>query len=326
MNTVFVTGASGFLGGHLVHELVAEGCTVKALSRRAESDAAIRALGAEPVRAALDDQASLAQAIKGCHAVFHAAADTSVWRAQAASQTATNVLGTQNVLQAARTAGVSAFMHTSSVSAWSHQVHGVLREDLPQKGGSSWINYERTKYVSERQVRSADLPWIVFNPAHILGPGDRHNWARLIRLIDRQKLPGIPPGSGSFADVRQVAKAQVRAWRQQRFGQAYLLGGEHLSFQDFVARVSLALGVRTRARVMPPWLLKSYARVLQGVAAVRGVEPQVTPEGAALTSHHLQVDSSKAVRELAYVITGFDALLAATLDWMRQEGLLLRRD
>jgi dihydroflavonol-4-reductase len=326
MNTVFVTGASGFLGGHLVHELVAEGCTVKALSRRAESDAAIRALGAEPVRAALDDQASLAQAIKGCHAVFHAAADTSVWRAQAASQTATNVLGTQNVLQAARTAGVSAFMHTSSVSAWSHQVHGVLREDLPQKGGSSWINYERTKYVSERQVRSADLPWIVFNPAHILGPGDRHNWARLIRLIDRQKLPGIPPGSGSFADVRQVAKAQVRAWRQQRFGQAYLLGGEHLSFQDFVARVSLALGVQTRARVMPPWLLKPYAHVLQGVAAVRGVEPQVTPEGAALTSHHLQVDSSKAVRDLAYVITGFDALLAATLDWMRHEGLLLRRD
>jgi dihydroflavonol-4-reductase len=326
MNTVFVTGASGFLGGHLVHELVAEGCTVKALSRRAESDAAIRALGAEPVRAALDDQASLAQAIKGCHAVFHAAADTSVWRAQAASQTATNVLGTQNVLQAARTAGVSAFMHTSSVSAWSHQVHGVLREDLPQKGGSSWINYERTKYVSERQVRSADLPWIVFNPAHILGPGDRHNWARLIRLIDRQKLPGIPPGSGSFADVRQVAKAQVRAWRQQRFGQAYLLGGEHLSFQDFVAGLSLALGVQTRARVMPPWLLKPYARVLQGVAAVRGVEPQVTPEGAALTSHHLQVDSSKAVRDLAYVITGFDALLAATLDWMRHEGLLLRRD
>jgi dihydroflavonol-4-reductase len=326
MNTVFVTGASGFLGGHLVHELVAEGCTVKALSRRDETDAAIRAMGAEPVRAALDDQASLAQALKGCHAVFHAAADTSVWRAQAASQTATNVLGTQNMLQAARTAGVSAFMHTSSVSAWSHQVHGVLREDLPQHGSSSWINYERTKYVSEKQVRSADLPWIVFNPAHILGPGDRHNWARLIRLIDRQKLPGIPPGSGSFADVRQVAKAQVRAWRQQRFGQAYLLGGEHLSFQDFVARVSLALGVRTRARVMPPWLLKSYARVLQGVAAVRGVEPQVTPEGAALTSHHLQVDSSKAVRELAYVITGFDALLAATLDWMRQEGLLLRRD
>jgi dihydroflavonol-4-reductase len=325
MNTVFVTGASGFLGGHLVHELVAEGCTVKALSRRAESDAPIRALGAEPVRAALDDQASLVLALTGCHAVFHAAADTSVWRAQAASQTATNVLGTQNMLQAARTAGVSAFMHTSSVSAWSHQVHEVLREDLPQQGGSSWINYERTKYVSEQQVRSASLNWIVFNPAHILGPGDRHNWSRLIRLIDRQNLPGIPPGSGSFADVRQVAKAQVRAWRQQRFGQAYLLGGEHLSFQDFVARVSLALGVQTRARVMPPWLLKSYARVLQGVAAVRGVEPQVTPEGAALTSHHLQVDSSKAVRDLAYELTGFDSLLAATLDWMRQEGLLLER-
>ena len=93
----------------------------------------------------------------------------------------------------------------------------------PQLGGRSWVNYERSKYLGEQAVRRSPLRSIVFNPAHILGPGDRHNWSRLIRLIERRKLPGIPPGSGSFADVREVARAQVRGWQLGRFGESYLL-------------------------------------------------------------------------------------------------------
>ena len=213
MTTVFLTGASGFLGGHLLRELRAAGCEVRALSRRAETDAAIAAAGGMPVRASLADQAALQAALTGCAAVFHAAADTSLWRPHAAAQTASNVQGTENLLRAAESAGVQGFMHTSSVSAWSHLVHGVIDESVPQRGGDSWINYERTKYLGEQVVRRSALPWIVFNPSHILGPGDRHNWARLIMLIDRQQLPGIPPGVGAFADVREIAKAQVRAWQ-----------------------------------------------------------------------------------------------------------------
>ena len=71
-------------------------------------------------------------------------------------------------------------------------------------------------------------------------------------MVDREQLPGIPPGSGSFADVRQVARAQVRAWQARRFGEAYLLGGEEATFVDFVHRVGTALARRTPARAMPP--------------------------------------------------------------------------
>ena len=173
---VFLTGASGFLGGHLLRELRAAGCQVRALSRRPETDAPLAALGAEPVRARLTDVAALQSALAGCEAVFHAAADTSLWRPQAAAQTATNVQGTQNLLRAAEAAQVQAFVHTSSVSAWSYRTPGVVSEAVPQRGDGSWINYERTKYLGEQAVRGASLPWIVYNPAHILGPGDRHNW------------------------------------------------------------------------------------------------------------------------------------------------------
>lgn len=322
---VFLTGGSGFLGGHLLRELHAAGCEVRALSRRAEADAALAALGGAPVRAELADAGSLAKALAGCEAVFHAAGDTSVWKPRAAEQTATNVAGTQALLRAAEAAGVQAFVHTSSVSAFSHLVHETLTEAVPQRGVDSWINYERSKHLGEQAVRTSALPWIVFNPSHILGPGDRHNWSRLIGMVDREALPGIPPGSGAFADVREVAAAQVRAWRQRRFGEAYLVGGDHASFADFVHRVGVMLGRRTPVRATPAWVLMAYARLLDGWSRVSGREPGVTPEGATLTCHHLRVDSSKAKRELGYRETPLDALLADTLEWMRAEGLIGRR-
>ncbi|MEO5813381.1 MAG: NAD-dependent epimerase/dehydratase family protein [Rhodanobacter sp.] len=322
MTTVFLTGASGFLGGHLLRELCATGCTVKALSRRAESDVTIQAQGGLPVRAELADRASLQKALAGCSAVFHAAADTSMWRPGAAAQTATNVGGTENLLQASEAAGVQAFMHTSSVSAWSHQVHGLLDESIPQRGGASWINYERSKFLGEQTVRRAGLPWIVFNPTHILGPGDRRNWARLFMLIDRGKLPGIPPGIGVFADVREVARAQVRAWQRQRFGQAYLLGGEHISFLEFVHQVGTMLDKRTPRRATPAFALMAFARLAEAWSRITQREPHITPETATFTCHRLQVNSAKARRELDYVETPLHQLLAATIGWMREQDLI----
>lgn len=323
MTTVFLTGASGFLGGHLLSELLTAGHQVKALSRRGASDAAIAAQGGVPIRAELADGASLRCALAGCDAVFHAAADTSVWKPRSPAQTATNIQGTENLLRAAEAAGVGAFVHTSSVSAYSHLVQGTLDESVPQRGAESWINYERTKHLSEQAVKRGSVPWIVFQPSHILGPGDRRNWARLIMMIDREKLPGIPPGTGSFADVRQVAKAHVRAWNQQRFGQSYLVGGEQASFVDFVHRVGAALGKRTPRGATPAWALMTFARLTDAWSRVTRKEPAVTPEGAMLTAHTLRVDSSKAKRELSYVETPLDSLLADTLAWMRQEKLLV---
>jgi dihydroflavonol-4-reductase len=322
MTTVLLTGASGFLGAHLLHALRAAGHNVRALSRRPESDAAIAATGATPVRASLADRDALQAALYGCSAVFHAAADTSMWRPHAVRQTATNVDGTENLLRAAEAAGVEAFMHTSSVSAWSHRVYGIIDESTGQLGGASWINYERSKFLGEQIVRGSSLPWIVFNPSHILGPGDRHNWARLIMLIDRGKLPGIPPGIGAFADVREVARAQLRAWQRLRFGHTYLLGGEQASFVELVHRVGAALGRRTPRDATPAWLLMAVARLSDGWSRISGREPDITPESAALTCHALQVDSSRAVRELDYVEPSLDRLLADTLGWMRQQGML----
>jgi nucleoside-diphosphate-sugar epimerase len=71
----------------------------------------------------------------------------------------------------------------------------------------------------------------------------------------------VPPGSGSFADVREIARAQVRGWREGRFGESFLLGGEHASFLELLTRVGAALGRPVPKRAMPPLALRAYARV-----------------------------------------------------------------
>ena len=322
MPHVLLTGAAGFLGRHVARELLAAGAEVRALSRRAETDRVLAVLGATPVRGDVTDPDSLRRAMAGVDAVFHTAADTNTWRPHNDAQTRTNVGGAQHLVKAARDAGVSAFVHTSSVSAYSHLVHQVLREDVPQRGGDSWINYERTKYLAEKVVRESGLPFIISQPAHILGPGDTRNWSRLIRLVDTDKLPGVPPGVGAFADVREIAKAQVRAWQLQRFGESYLMGGEQASFLDLITRVGVMLGKRTPRRSTPAFVLKGFAQVLYLKSLLTRRMPDITPEAAVFTCKALWVDSSKAIAELGYRQTPLDVLLADTIAWMRAEKMI----
>lgn len=322
MPTVLVTGATGFLGQHLVRELIADGATVRGLSRSGKGDAAVVALGAQPVRGYLGDADALRAAVAGCEAVFHTAADTNNWGPGDAAQTETNVGGTARLLAAAKAAGVTCFVHTSSVSAYSHLVTETLREDVPQRGAESWINYERTKYASERLVRESGLPFLVFQPSHILGPGDYNNWSNLIRLIDAGKLPGAPPGSGAFADVREIARAQVRAWRQPARDEIWLVGGEHATFLALIQEAGRQLGKPAPAKAMPAVALRIYARVLDLVSRITRKPPELTPVAATFTCKHLRVDSAKAERELGYRSTPLPRLLADTIAWLRAEGLL----
>ena len=324
MPNILVTGATGFLGQHLLRELVADGARVRGLSRSAAGDAAVAATGAAPVRGDLGDAAALARAMEGISAVFHTAADTNNWGPGDAAQTETNVGGTARLLEAARGAGATTFVHTSSVSAYSHRVHETLREDVPQRGAESWINYERTKYAAERLVRESGLPFLIFQPSHILGPGDRNNWSNLIRLVDAGKLPGAPPGSGAFADVREIARAQVRAWRQPARDETWLVGGEHASFQALVSEIGRQLGKPTPSKPMPAWLLRGIARTMDLGSRITRKRPDLTPAAVAFTCHDLKVDSGKAERELGYRSTPLPSLLADTIAWLRAEGMLPR--
>jgi nucleoside-diphosphate-sugar epimerase len=326
---VMLTGATGFLGGHLLARLRREGVEVSALVRSADAAKHLDAPGVQAFQGSIGDPAALREALRQpTDAVIHAAADTSPWRGHHERQTRTNVEGTRNLIEAAEAAGVRRFVHVSSVSAFGQQ-DAVLTESTPRQGRTSWINYERTKAIAEDLVVEADaerrIEAMILNPAHILGPGDTHNWARMFLLIDQGKLPGAPPGSGAFADVREVAAAAVAAMRHPAHGERFLLGGSHATFLELVQTIAHELGRKAPTRPLPAGMLRAYARLLDVVARISGREPRLTPEAVSFTCHHLRVDSTKAMRELDYRMTPLADLVRDTCEWLRAQGLLLAR-
>ena len=323
---VMLTGASGFLGGHVLDRLLDQAVEVAAVVRDPAVAEELRERGVAASIGSIEDAGVVREALRvPTDCVFHIAADTSTWRGNKERQTRTNVEGTRNVLAAATAAGVRRIVHTSSVSAFGQQA-STLNESSPRLGKQSWINYERTKAIAEELVLEADargmIEAVVLNPAHILGPGDRHNWASLFLLIDQGKLPGAPPGSGAFADVREVAKAEIAAWRYANHGEQFLLGGEQATFLQLIQIIAGELGRKAPSRAMPAGVLRGYAQVLDVLSRLSGREPSLTPQAVSFTCHHLKVDSTRAMRELGYQATPLARLVRDTCAWLREQGML----
>ena len=192
---------------------------------------------------AIDDAESLKDAIPpNVDAVFHVAGDTSLWKAANLQQNRTNIDGTRNMVEAALAAGAKRFIHTSSIAAY-----GLIREPFDetaaQRGGQSWINYFRSKFQGEREVHKGignGLDAVILNPPHIVGRYDSRNWARMIVMVDQQKLPGVPPGGGSFTHGEAVAKAHLAAFERGRTGENYLLAGVDSNYVEFVKIIGRA--------------------------------------------------------------------------------------
>ena len=321
MAKLLITGASGFLGAHVLREALTQGHEVSVLLRdatRLDAEFAGRVtvhlgdvLAPDSLRAALQQPVD---------ALFHVAASTNMWSRRNAEQTQINVGGMENLLAAAK-GKVGRFIATSSVAVYGI-TDALITESSPRLALDQTINYSRSKALAEQRALASGLDVAVLNPTHIFGPGDRHNWARMIQMIDKNRLPGVPPGAGSFVDVRAVAKAHLRAFEHGKTGENYLLGGEQSSFLHLVQLIATQLGKKPPARSTPAGLVTLMAQLKQLIARFTNVEPDLTPEGAALVTHAMRVDISKAQKELGLTVTPLPVLIADTILWLRGNGLL----
>jgi nucleoside-diphosphate-sugar epimerase len=324
--TAFVTGASGFVGSNLVRELHARDWKVHVLVRPTSSLDLISGLPITVHSGDVTDRNSLTTALpENPDAVFHVAASTNFWSRNNDAQDRVNIDGTGNLVEAAIAAGARRFIHTSSFVTWGFG-NKRINEQSERNPETDWINYVRSKHLAEQvvlqAVKNQRLDAVILNPAHILGPGDQHNWSRMIRMVEKGKLFAAPPGSGNFCDVREVARAHVSAFHSGRRGEKYLLGGEYAAFADVVRVTGNVLGRRVPRHAAPAWVMKAWARAHTAFARLAGRVPDITPESAAMVCWHVECDSAKAQRELDYRFTPIPTLIEATADWMKKKGLL----
>jgi nucleoside-diphosphate-sugar epimerase len=325
VKTAFVTGGTGFVGINLVSELIGQGWAVTCLHRRGSD---LKYLRRFPVHLAVGDlceRASLEQAMPAnVEAVFHVAADTSAWSRHDAAQTATNVIGTRNLLDAARKRGAKRFVLTSTAAAFGRQKSAVS-EDTKSNAADSWINYERSKWLAEEEVRHAvreGFSAVIMNPCAIFGPYDTSVWGGVFTVIRDNKMKLVPPGSMPVNHANEVARAHIVAAERGRSGENYILGGEAVPLVLIFREMAKLMGMELRAPVAPRLLFKGMVRLAALVAALRGKTPDMTAEMAELLSGENRVATDKAERELNYRRRPLNECLEESYLWLKAEGLL----
>jgi dihydroflavonol-4-reductase len=325
MPTAFVTGATGFLGRHLVDVLTEQGWTIFALARDVEAAKAIHGDRVEYVKGGLSNPSSYSAKLpEGIEAVFHIAAHTGSWKKEAARQHQVNVDGTAGMLQVAADHKVKRFIHVSSTSVYG--IHSEPVTEATEKlGASSWVSYVHTKTFAERKVKEAT--WrgtdaVIVNPTHIVGRYDDHNWARLIIRLADGSLPGTPPGAGNFANGRAVAEALLAAYEKGRTGENYILGGPYASMHEFLSIAADKLGLEPPKAPAPAFALKLYAGLLSAASVLTGKRPSLTPEEAYFACERVDALSDRAVKELGYRMVPLEQSVDECIAYLRERGLV----
>jgi dihydroflavonol-4-reductase len=313
---VLVTGATGFLGSHIVEQLLSAGHEVRALVR---SD---QRINAEIVRGDVTNAASLAPAMAGCEAVIHSAAVVTFKVREAARQRDVNVQGTRNVVEAARTAGVKRLVFTSSVAAIG-MPNGRAADESTRYDWPVGLVYNETKRDAEDIVRHArDLETISLNPALVLGPRERyHHSLPLFRLARWGLLQVVPAGGATLCDVRDVAAAHVAALTKGRPGERYVLGGPQLTFAELAAELAVATGGRP-ARAEIPSLFVRFGALPLVIAERLGLPMPYSPLYAPYLTMRAFYKSDRAVADLGYRMRSAAETIGDAVAWYRGEGLL----
>ena len=184
-----------------------------------------------------EPESLLAGLAENTDAFFHLAGNTGLWKKKNEAQFLDNVLGTKNAAEAALAKNCRRFICTSSVSAFGFQ-SGTITETTVSNAETCGLNYNKTKYLAEVEVLkivAKGLDAVIFNPCHIMEPYDRHNWAQLLRLTYRDKLPGVPRLNRDVLSFRsRCGRTFKSAFEKGRTGERYLLGGPEAGFIDVI--------------------------------------------------------------------------------------------
>jgi len=313
---VFVTGATGFIGGEIVQRL-APRHAVLAMSRSPAGDDTVRKLGAEPVRC---DLLTLgAGRVPACDAVVHCAAWVEPWGRREDYWRA-NVEGTERVLAAARAAGACRFVHMSTEAVlWRGQHLRDVDETHPYPKSTPYL-YAETKAEAERRVVAANTPGfatIVLRPRFVWGPGDRTLVPEARAMVERGAFVWLDGGRArtSTTHVANLAHATELALEQGRGGEIYFVtDGEITDFKSFLTKLLGAHGVTLPERSLPSWLVRPAAALIESLWRVLGPEgpPPLTRHAVDLLCCDCTLRDDKARRELGYapVVTVEDGLRA----------------
>lgn len=320
---IFITGGSGFVGGHLIEALTAQGHRVSALARSDQSAARVHAYGAAPVRG--DLARPPAEALRGADAVLHCAAHAEEWGTRA-QFFAANVEGTARMLAAARAAAVRRFIHIGTEAAFftGHDLVDI-DETQPYPRRQRYL-YSETKAEAERHVLAANGPDLValsLRPRLVWGPRDATVLPALLRMARAGSFAWIEGGRArtSTTHVHNLVHAVTLALHRGRPGSAYFVADDgQRTLREFLSALAASQGVALPARSLPGWVARPLSSAVEGAYRLLGLPgtPPLTRFAIAMMSRTVTVRTERARTELGYapirtVADGLRALQTAAV-------------
>lgn len=322
MPTTLVTGASGFIGWHVVRLLTERGHRVRALCR---PNSIIRELNVERVTGDLRDSASLAAAVEGCDYLFHVAADYRLWAPDPKVIYQSNVIGTANILDAAERAGVQRIVYTSTVGCIGMSSGTSGDESSPVSINDMGGHYKRSKWLAEQialEKARAGQPIVIVNPTAPVGD---HDWrptptGNIILNFLRNKLPAFVDTGLNLVDVRDIAEGHLLAAEKGRPGERYILGCQNLTLQQILGRLAQLSGKAAPTTRIPYALAYVAGLATTAWANLSGKEPIAPLEGVKMARGKMFVSHEKAATTLGFSPGPVDDALGRAIGWFRANG------
>jgi dihydroflavonol-4-reductase len=325
-----VTGATGFVGYHLVRALLAAGTTDLRVLVRERSD--VSHLAELPVERVLGDilqPATLAPAVRGCREVYHTAAAVVLHAGVSPeAMRATNVAGAVNVVRAAAEAGATRIVYTSTVAAVGALPAPVALDESADWDlahlGSAYLTTKREAEIEVTALARSGAPVVIVNPAFIIGPDDfgPSESGRFFQAITMlSALRGYTSGGCNVVDVRDVATGHLLAATCGRVGERYILGGENVTYERLLATIAVRQGGSPPLVYVPLAALAFASRAAPLARCLLGAAHPLTGFDSAsmrLGRYYWFYSSGKAERDLGYWYRPFDETVADTLAFFRR--------
>ena len=324
---VFITGATGFVGGHVARSYAAAGADLRLLTRQTSRLDSLSGIDAEMVTGDLREPEKLRSALSECDALVHVAADYRLWVRDPKEMYAANVDGTRALLRLAREVGVQRIVYTSSVATMGFKTDGtIVNEDTPVSLADMIGHYKRSKFLGEQEaIRAAQAGQhvMILNPTTPIGAGDAKPTptGRIIVDFLNKKFPAYVDTGLNLVDVEEVARMHVVALERGTPGERYILGGENLTLKQILDRMSSITGLPSPTMKVPHGVAMTFAffdEVITG--RLRGKEPRATVEAVRMGKKMMFASSVKAERELGFHVLPVYPALRAAIDWYVAHG------
>ncbi len=318
MARYFVTGATGFLGGEIVKQLISAGHRVVALVRTVPRASFLRTLGVELHEGDITDRESLRAPMSGADGVFHVAAWYKVGVTEPLAERI-NVEGTRNVLATMRELGIARGVYTSTVAVFS-DTKGAVPDESYRYDGPHLSEYDRTKWLAHYRVAlplmAEGLPLVIVQPGAIYGPGD--TGALRTALVDllKRRLPVTPRRTAfCWGYIEDTARGHLQAMERGRTGESYLLTGPRHTFEEAMDLAAAIAGVRRPFLHPGPRTLRVMARVMDVMGAFWDPPPALSPESLRVLAGTTYFGANtKATTELGFAGRPLEEGLEQTIE------------